>query len=182
MLNTNNPYSTPHSSVSVAEVTMYSLLGSSRGRSLYGFLQLPQPAHPTESEAWRTVTIAGSRSHSGQLAARLGLSQIPRPQHQPPLQTQNHLVVGKGASLCPRALLGTEESFFLLTIPAVCPVPGCSLPPALLTRTIWCQSLTICVPSGGRWPSGAQFRAVGHKVTASCQGSFRIHPWWLINI
>ena len=95
------PTPTSHFSVLVAEVTKYSLLGSLRGQSLYGFLQLSQSGHPTESGAWRTVAIAGSRSHCGQLAARLDQIQVPRPQPQPPLQTQNHLVMRQGLVSAP---------------------------------------------------------------------------------
>lgn len=83
LLKANNPYS---------HITDLSPSGSG-GMWLAWFLKrtqpplIPaaatQPGLPTESGAWRTVAKAGSRSHSGQLAARLAMSQVPRPHPHP---------------------------------------------------------------------------------------------------
>lgn len=172
MLNAITPNPTTQVSVLVAQVTTRSLLSSTRGHSLYGFQQLPQPGLPTESGAWRTVARAGSRSHSGQLAVKLGLSQVLRPHS--PSHSKPRISWWGGRGLVPAWGLAGHRGVVLSAHNSCC-LPRARLQPpsSPADEDSLVPKLTICVPSGGRWPPKAQFRAVDTKSQQAARGTLK---------
>lgn len=124
-----------------------------------------QPGLPTESGAWRTVARAGSRSHSGQLAARLGMSQVPRPHPHPHSKPRISWWWGRGL-VSARGLTGYRGA--VLPAHNSCCLPRARMQPpsSPADEDNLVPELTICMPAGGRWLPGAQF-------TTSCQRSFK---------